>query len=147
MLFMRPFTPANIIQFELAGTVEAAQHIMDDWSEAGIAKARLSIYLDFVFLVLYSATFSIGCKRAFSFTSQQVVKKISVMLSVLVWLAGGLDLIENMAMLVSLNRATTLTTQLAFYCAAIKFTIVLLAIAWMLASLVTRLIIKKVPVT
>ena len=54
----------GIIPFELAGTAERSQRILDRWGEEGRAAARTSLVLDFPYLVTYSGLGVIGCLAA-----------------------------------------------------------------------------------
>jgi hypothetical protein len=125
---MRPFTPANIVQFELAKTVDSAQQIMVDWGEDGISKARFSIYLDFVFIFLYAWAISLGCKVSATFSANQNLVTAGGFFSRVIWFAGSCDIIENVAMLLTLSEINELTVSMAFYFAIFKFSIVVLAL-------------------
>lgn len=135
MILMRPFTPSNIVQFELAKTVDAAQQIIDDWGEAGISKARLSIYLDFIFIFLYAWAISLGAKVATAFSANQNLVTAGSFFSRVIWFAGSCDIIENVAMLMTLSELNELTVSMAFYFAIFKFSIVVLALLLILISL------------
>lgn len=145
MILMRPFTPANIVQFELAKTVESAKQIIDAWGVGGISKARLSIYLDFVFLFLYAWSISLGCHVVTTFSANDPIIKAGVFFSRIIWFAASCDLIENLAMLFTLSAMNELTVSMAFYFAIIKFAIVLLALLLILLAMlvgVFKFIIK-----
>ena len=77
MLVMRPVTPTNIIEFEFARTPEKAVKIFIDWGGSGVEKAKMSILLDFVFLVLYSWAISLGCKVAAGFSNTSIIKLLN----------------------------------------------------------------------
>lgn len=131
---MRPFTPPNIVQFELAKTMVAAQQIISDWSEQGISKARLSIYLDFVFILLYAWAISLGCKVSTTFSANQNLVTAGGFFSRVIWFAGSCDIIENTAMLFTLSEINELTVSMAFYFAIFKFSIVALALMLIIIS-------------
>jgi hypothetical protein len=135
IILMRPFTPANIVQFELAKTVESARQIIDAWGEEGVSKARMSIYLDFVFIFLYAWAISLGCKVSTIFSANEKLMVVGTFFSQVIWFAGSCDLIENFAMLFTLSDINELTVSMAFYFAIIKFTIVVLALLLIFLSL------------
>ena len=54
----------GIIPFELAGTPERSQRMLDTWGEEGQAAARTSLLLDFGYLVTYSGLGVVGCLAA-----------------------------------------------------------------------------------
>ena len=135
MLVMRPFTPTNIVQFELAKVVPSAQQIMDDWGTEGIAKARLSIYLDFAFILLYAWAIALGCKISTVFSGNNNLMKAGAFFSRIIWFAGSCDIIENVSMLFTLSGINELTVTMAFYFAVIKFLIVGVALLLILLSM------------
>lgn len=135
IMLMRPFTPANIVQFELAKTVESAQQIINGWGEEGVAKARLSIYLDFVFIFLYAWAIALGCKVSTAFSDNEKLIKAGAFFSTVIWFAGSCDLIENLAMLFTLSGMNELTVTMAFYFAIFKFMIVVLALLLIFISM------------
>ena len=124
MVLMRPLTPANIVQFELAKTILTAQQIMNNWGVEGISKAQLSIYLDFVFIFLYAWSISLGCKVSSAFSSNNNLVAAGVFFSRAIWFAGSCDIVENFSMLFTLANINELTVSMAFYFAIIKFSIV-----------------------
>jgi hypothetical protein len=135
IILMRPFSPANIVQFELAKTVDSAQRIMDAWGEEGISKARVSIYLDFVFIFLYAWAIGLGAKVSTAFSSNDKLIAVGSFFSRVIWFAGSCDLIENLAMLFTLSDINELTTSMAFYFAIVKFTIVVMALLLIFISM------------
>ena len=54
----------GIIPFELAGTPERSQRMLDRWGDEGRAAARTSLLLDFPYLVTYSGLGVVGCLAA-----------------------------------------------------------------------------------
>jgi hypothetical protein len=135
IILMRPFSPANIVQFELAKTVDSAQRIMDAWGEEGISKARVSIYLDFVFIFLYAWAIGLGAKVSTAFSSNDKLMMAGAFFTRVIWFAGSCDLIENLAMLFTLSSMNELTTSMAFYFAIVKFTIVVMALLLIFISM------------
>jgi hypothetical protein len=135
IILMRPFSPTNIVQFELAKTVESAQQIIDAWGEEGVSKARMSIYLDFVFIFLYAWAISLGCKVSTAFSASKNLISAGSFFSRVIWFAGSCDLIENLAMLFTLSHLNELTVSMAFYFAIFKFTIVVLALLLIFISM------------
>jgi hypothetical protein len=135
IILMRPFSPANIVQFEMAKTVESAQHIITEWGKEGVSKARVSIYLDFVFIFLYAWAIGLGCKVSSAFSANEKLIVAGTFFSRAIWFAGSCDLIENFAMLFTLSSINELTVSMAFYFAIIKFTIVVVALLLIFLSL------------
>jgi hypothetical protein len=76
MFFMgasvKPFNSKQIVAFELAKTPEAATKIISEWNEIDVmSNAKRSVYLDFVFLVLYSFSIALGCLVLSNFTGNR----------------------------------------------------------------------------
>lgn len=117
---MRPLTPPDIVKFEFARTVRAASGMMAVWGEAGVEKVQLSLYLDFVFLILYCQTISLGCRLVASFNAG-VFAKAGLLFSRLIWIAGACDFVENIALLLILQAVNGTLLELAFWMAGIKF--------------------------
>jgi hypothetical protein len=143
IILMRPYTPKNIVAFELAKTIPAAEQILNDWGAAGIEKAAASIYLDFVFIILYCTSIMLGCRVSAQYAGIKKLIGMAAFFAMAIWLAGLLDVVENLCMLKTLSAPTISTTTIAFYAAAIKFTIVALSLVFILASGLTGLIKKK----
>ncbi len=93
-----------------------------------VSKARVSIYLDFVFIFLYARAIDLGCKVSTTFSTNEKLIVAGKFFSRVIWFAGSCDLIENFAMLFTLSDINELTTSMAFYFAIIKFTIVLIVL-------------------
>ena len=53
--------PYGIISFELAGSVEKAQQIIDSWDQDARLYAAFSLGFDYLFMVLYSTTIALAC--------------------------------------------------------------------------------------
>jgi hypothetical protein len=134
MLVMRPVTPPNIIEFEFARTPEKVVEIFIDWGGSGVEKAKISILLDFVFLVLYSWAISLGCKVAVDFSQTTIISKIGLQLSRIIWIAGACDIVENVSLLLVMRNLNAMLLELAFWTAGIKFTIVIAALLFIVTA-------------
>lgn len=135
---IKPFNSRQIVAFELAGTPEGASKIIADWkSKDLVPHARKSIYLDFVFLILYSASIGIGCVVLSAFTQNSFLIKLGLVLSKIVPLAGIFDVVENLAMLKTLSgEVNALSVVIAYWFALIKFLIVLVALLFVFGCLI-----------
>jgi hypothetical protein len=129
----------GIIPFELAGTAEKAQAIMDRWGTEGRPAAQRSLVLDFPYLVAYSGVHTIWCRMA-SDTLRRHGRKGAADLGDLVVrsqvLAGACDAVENAALLGVLAGRTKTLPRLARSFALAKFA--LLALGWGYAALGLR---------
>jgi hypothetical protein len=137
MLLMRPYTPGNIVGFEMAKTAPKAEQIIADWGKVGIEKATTSIYLDFGFIIFYVAAISLGCFVAAAYSDWDALAAQAHYFAIAIWIAGALDVIENIAMLKTLHQVNEQTISIAYYTAIVKFILVALAMLFILiASLV-----------
>jgi hypothetical protein len=143
IMLMRPYTPKNIVAFELAKTPIAAEQIINDWGAEGIEKAATSIYLDFGFILLYCTSIMLGCKVSAHYAGLKKLISLAGYFVFAIWLAGLLDVVENLCMLKTLTIPTVETTALAFYAATIKFLIVALSLVFIITSAITGLAKKK----
>jgi len=140
ILLMRPVTPSNIIEYEFARTVEKAVHILIEWGLGGVEKAKMSILLDFVFLILYSWAISLGCKVVVGFADSATITKIGLALSKAIWIAGACDFIENVSLLIVMHWINGVLLEVAFWMAGLKFLIVAIAILFLLLATAVGLV-------
>jgi hypothetical protein len=61
-----PVSPSGIVSFELAGTVEKANTIMESWDSRAQLFAAFGLGFDYLFLVVYGLTISLGVLMAAS---------------------------------------------------------------------------------
>lgn len=134
MFVMRPFTPGNIVAFEFARTVENATQILAEWGSEGIAMAKLSLNLDFIFLVLYSWAISLGCRVAANFSKAPTLISIGNVLSKIIWIAGLCDLVENVCLILVIRQVNETLLEVAFWMAATKFALVGVALLFMMMA-------------
>lgn len=127
-------TPAGILDLEFAWTQEKTESVMLAWN--GITDvARMNIYIDFLFLIAYTAFLSLACK----FFAARTTGKWSAFgkrFSQAVILAGVFDVAENALMLTSLQGTpNNMTAMITATFAALKFAIAAVAILYILISL------------
>jgi hypothetical protein len=139
---MRPFTPPNIVAFELAGNVTTAQEIISTWGPEQLERVKTSIYLDFGFILVYCSAFMFACRAAANYSGVQFFINTVQQLTWIVWIAGLCDAIENIAMLRTLSEISQTSVSIAFYFATIKFGILLIALIFVLISLVAGFFTK-----
>ncbi|MCW5910110.1 MAG: hypothetical protein KIT62_03500 [Cyclobacteriaceae bacterium] len=132
MFVMRPITPPNIVAFEFARTVDNAITIFMQWGISGVEKAKMSLYFDFVFLVLYSWAISLGCKVVAQYVNIPRLAKTGALLARVIWVAAACDFIENVSLLMAIQEMHAGLMELAFWMAGIKFTIVGIALLFII---------------
>ena len=146
--FLYPLQPGDIVEFEMAKTSERATSILQQWQNDGKFDAAIqSIYLDFFFIVLYTLTIYLGCRYLASLSSNEIFARAGKIFSYLIFAAAIFDVVENMAMLRSLNDGITVNqVSLAHKMAISKFSIVLMTLFYIgigIISCIANYIEKK----
>jgi hypothetical protein len=127
----------GIVSFEVAGTEEEAQEILEDWGEQGRDDARVSIYADFPYLIAYSVFLAVGCTIAAERLARRGMNRLARIGPMLGWtmfLAGAFDVIENLAMLQVIDGETATWPGVALYAAIPKFAIAGVGIAYVIVG-------------
>ncbi len=127
----------GIISFEVAGTEDRALEILEEWGEAGRDDARVSLLVDFPYLIAYSIFLAVGCTIAAERFGRRGMERLAGVGPLLGWsmfLAAALDAIENVAMLRVIDGHTTTWPGVALYAAIPKFAIAALGIAYVIAG-------------
>lgn len=127
--------PNGIISYELAGNPDKATAILNSWDGKARERAAFIQGFDFLFIPLYVAAITLACSMTASVLHQRSwpLVTLGVIIAWLVVLAGVLDIIENVSLLVMLFDAPANPwPQIAFWCALPKFVIVILGIMYTL---------------
>jgi hypothetical protein len=130
-------SPNGIVSFELAGTPQQALRILLEWrSRDALGYARLSLIVDFVYLVIYGLFFSALALWAGARLGE---KKWSIRAAWAATTAAAFDVLENSALLYELNRLTSPAPypQLAASFALAKFALLLFSAAYGLVGAIT----------
>ena len=124
-------TKLGILNLEFAYDNDHAAKILNAWQpDEKINIARKNTYIDFVFLLFYSIFLFYSCKYlSKNFTGN--LRMFGVFLSKASLIAGGLDILENSGMLITLSGNPSGIILLATaICATIKWLLALLAILY-----------------
>ncbi len=128
--------PAGIVSFELAGTPARAQAILASWGPRQRVAAALSLGLDYLFLSLYGLTLAWGCWWMAARRRGRVARW-GRRLGWGALAAAGVDAVENFALIRLLWGAQDpLWPRLAWGCATVKFTLVVVAVLYLIVALV-----------
>ncbi len=125
--------PQGIVSFELAGSYAKARQMVEVWGEHGRILAGLNLGLDYLYMLVYSVGLSLGSLLAADGFRRYGLRLrvIGGILARLSLLAGGLDAIENYALIRLLFGAEgELWPLLAKWCAIPKFAIVAVALLY-----------------
>ena len=138
--------PSGIVSFELAGSVSNAREMLESWGVTGRVYAGLSLGTDYLFLVAYSITISLGCvliSRRFVQRSS-FLSAIGIILAWAIFCAALFDSVENYALIQTLLGAEqSLWPALARMCAIPKFLIVGLGLLYVLLGAMAWLVAKS----
>jgi hypothetical protein len=122
--------PRGIGDLELAGTSDCASKILEAWKPAGRRVAIVNTLLDFLFIPCYATVLALVF-----FWLSSVAKPVPVLALILLvwawlmWIAGILDVVENLCMLGMLAAGPNdVLARLAQVCATVKFVITVLFI-------------------
>ena len=117
--------PNGIISFELAGSPTRTLAILLDWkSRSALGYARLSLVIDFIYLLIYGLFFS---SLALWVGARLGEARWSARAAWAALLAAGFDVLENSVLLYELNRFTSPSPypQVAASFALTKFALIL----------------------
>ncbi len=127
------FSPLGIVDLELADNTQRLQELLMGWN---IAMVKANIWLDFLFIVSYVLFLSIAAELSAMRWLQPYMKKAGLMMARLAYLAGILDIAENLLMLQSMaGNYTKASLQLTYYCAYSKFFLAGLILLYLLISI------------
>jgi len=126
--------PYGIVSFELAGSHEAAAHMIASWDAAARQAAMLCLGLDFLYLLVYPAWFSLVCWMLAA-RLDGLMARSGRFVGRAVWLAAPLDALENYSLIRLLEDGPSRDwARLAAACAVPKFALVAVALAFLLVG-------------
>lgn len=136
--YFHPLTSGEIVRFEVAQETSVAEHIIQEWKQAGkFDKAVQGIYVDYLFIVLYAAGLSVACVYLSRLTGHEILTRTGKVAPWLLIVAAVCDVVENMAMTRSLLSVVThWNVTLAYDMAAAKFSVIILCLLFMLVCLI-----------
>jgi hypothetical protein len=141
-VLLHPFSPGDIVQFELAKELPVAELILHEWITHGKYNlAVMSIYFDFLFILLYTMGLGVTCIFLAGLTGHEILQRAGKFFASLLIVAGICDAIENVAMLNSMQGTMTQWSVILTYdMATTKFSIVILSVLFIFVCLVFRLL-------
>ncbi|WP_353550341.1 hypothetical protein [Sediminibacterium sp. KACHI17] len=138
---IQPSTPSGILALEFANTPEKLSTVLSVWNKEMV---RNNILLDFIFIAAYTWFFVVGVARSTAQWTHRFMQQLGAAGIRMAFLAAILDITENILMLQSINGYHSVSSlQLTWYCAAIKFMIVVILLLFMIATVIRRLIIRN----
>jgi hypothetical protein len=132
----------GIVGFELAGTQDRATEILTDWGEDGTDAAKASLWLDYAYIVAYGTFLTLAAAATRDLARRRGWDRMASFGPAAMALAAAataFDAIENVGLLLAVNgRGGELAPRLAQICAILKFALLTVTIAYLLAGLVLR---------
>ena len=140
-------TPLGILNLEFAYNSAKAGTVLNAWQPNkkidNIEVAKVSTWLDFIFLFFYSLFLFTGCK-ILSANYSEAIQNAGMMLAKGAILAGLLDIVENAGMLFTLHGNTNNTFLFLTAAASIiKWILALVALTYLLVFGVGHLFRKR----
>jgi hypothetical protein len=129
--------PGSILKFEFIGTAEKAVKFLNDLKTAGhIELITLSIYLDFIFPLLYGAMFFYASAWACGKLPEGHSLNRFRILSGMTVIAVACDMLENISLLQLIyHNPADRYAKAAFFFAGTKFLLLTIVLLHFLASL------------
>lgn len=124
---------AGIVSFELARSPQTAAGMVESWDSRARLFAAFGLGFDFLFMPLYATALSAGLLLA----AARLKGNWRALANLLGWsayLAIIFDAIENIALFSVLAGEIDSNPQIAFWCASIKFGLLLLGLGYALAG-------------
>jgi len=139
--FIGPYSP-NIVDFEFCRTLDRANAIIKAWSEVARVQAAFNLGFDFLFIPIYSTTIALACIWAANkLGGNRIWHNMGMLFAWGLWVAAILDCVENYALLTMLEGTVANPfPALATMCATIKFSLILLGLAFCIVVAILRII-------
>jgi hypothetical protein len=133
--YLAPLSSGEIVQFEIAKTVNKANAIIQDWKDTGKYEQGVkSIFLAYFFIALYTIAIALGCRFISACTGNDILIKGGRGFSWLIVIATICDFVENIAMSKTLNgQVLQWNISIVYNLARVKFSIVIICILFMIA--------------
>jgi hypothetical protein len=138
----------GIVPFELSGGQHRADEILAEWGEDGQDAAREQLWIDFGFLLAYGSFLTFALATALDIARTRGWRRLAAIGGVVVFfgaLGASFDALENVCLLLTLGGAGAAFPLLATVFATCKFTLLTLAIAYLIVVLTTRLLRGAAP--
>jgi hypothetical protein len=132
----------GIVGFELAGSEDRAVEILADWGEDGTDAAKASLWLDYAYIVAYGTFLILAAGATRDLARRRGWDRMAsfgLAAAPLAAAAAVFDAIENVGLLLAVNEhGGALAPRLAQVCAIVKFALLAVTIAYLLAGLGLR---------
>jgi hypothetical protein len=145
---LAPLTTGDIVQLELAKTPDRAMVVLDSIEAMHGDSLNLllnSVYLDFLFILIYTAFFFVGSRYLSSITGNIILRRAGIAFSWLAVLAGICDIVENIGLMRIINgHIRSWVVHLTYDMAVLKFSMLMLVAFYMMICFIAYLL-RRVP--
>jgi hypothetical protein len=139
---MRDAGGPGIVGFELAGSEHRAAEILADWGDDGRDAARLSLWIDYPYLLVYGAFLTLAVAAMRDLATRLDWRRLAAIGGVVIFFpaaGAAFDALEDIGLLVALDgNDGNPAPLLAAICASAKFLLIVAAIVYIVAGLVER---------
>ena len=139
-----PLSDYGILHYEFAWTVEKVELIFSTWGSIIMGAQAKGIWWDFPYIIGYSLFIS-GCIWLVARLNTGKIQNIGLYLTLTPFLAGFLDVIENIFLLIMLYKPGSIVQlypRVAAIAAGLKFGLLLVGILFFLFALIVGIINK-----
>jgi hypothetical protein len=135
--YLAPLSSDELVQFEIAKTVDKAEAIIANWKLTGKYEHVVkSTYLAYVFILLYTLAIALGCRFISACTGNEIMTRGGRGFAWLIVIATACDIIENIALSHTLHGPVSQwNVTLAYNLARVKFSIVIVCLLFILTCL------------
>lgn len=135
--------PYGIISFEFAGTYANALEMMKSWEGMPVRYAGLNLAFDYFFMIGYGLLLACLTETVRRKTRVDFLRKTGNLFVGGMLLAALLDAVENIGLIrLYLGVESDAMAALAYWCAAIKFGLILLGLVYMLVTVTVNLLFR-----
>jgi hypothetical protein len=138
----------GVIEYEFVGSEDRATEMLAEWGGAGKDDIRLSLWIDYGFMLVYGAFFTLAGLATRDFARERGLAALASAGRWAPWCAAGaalFDALENANLLLILSgHGGSVSPPLATACASVKFVLIAIAIGYVLWGLVARFRVRRV---
>jgi hypothetical protein len=139
---MRDAGGPGIVGFEFAGTQHRATEILAEWGGSGTDAAKASLWVDYAYILAYGTFLVLAAWATRDLALERGWRRMAAFgLAVIPFAAAvaAFDAIEDVGLLLAVNgHGGAVAPRLAQVCASLKFLLLAVTIAYLLAGLVLR---------
>lgn len=135
---------AGMVPFELSGGQHRADEILAEWGEDGQDAARGQLWIDFGFLLAYGCFLTFALAAVLDLARKRGWRRVGGVVVFFGALGASFDALENICLLLTLGGAGAAFPTLATIFATCKFTLLTVAIAYLIAGVGMHLLSRPV---